>query len=178
MEVDEKSAAGTIKHQGQSYSFCSQRCLEKFRADPSRFVKPTLRLRLLRKDPVTPAPASRPDRVCLPDAPADLSATNREAARSAAWALEPSDDFSGRKRKPRAPRDDPAILVQPWASDSRVSCGNVRGDPGNPLHQLAPARFWTCSSSFSRGPVILWAAAVLCPRLAVDREPKPEYVHS
>src|SRR5204863_2553153 len=38
MDVDKKSAAGTVRHQGQIYSFCSQGCLEKFRADPSRFV--------------------------------------------------------------------------------------------------------------------------------------------
>ena len=46
MDVDEKSAAGTIQHLGQSYSFCSQRCLEKFRADPSALCSPTPRLRL------------------------------------------------------------------------------------------------------------------------------------
>jgi Cu+-exporting ATPase len=40
MDVDEKSAAGTLEYQDQTYYFCSQRCLETFRADPSRFVSP------------------------------------------------------------------------------------------------------------------------------------------
>lgn len=38
MDVDGQSAAGSVRHKGQSYSFCSQRCMEKFRADPSRSV--------------------------------------------------------------------------------------------------------------------------------------------
>src|SRR5438552_2672979 len=40
MIVDSKSAVGSIHHKGQAYSFCSERCLEKFRSHPSAYVKP------------------------------------------------------------------------------------------------------------------------------------------
>lgn len=38
MQVDEKSAAGSLEHGGRRYYFCSDRCLEKFRADPARYA--------------------------------------------------------------------------------------------------------------------------------------------
>ncbi len=40
MEVEPTSAAGTHEHDGQTYFFCSQPCLERFRAEPARYVGP------------------------------------------------------------------------------------------------------------------------------------------
>ncbi len=40
MEVEPTSAAGTHEHDGQTYFFCSQHCLERFRAEPARYVGP------------------------------------------------------------------------------------------------------------------------------------------
>jgi len=40
MQVDPAKAAGAIEYQGQNYYFCGQRCLERFRADPAKFLKP------------------------------------------------------------------------------------------------------------------------------------------
>jgi P-type Cu+ transporter len=39
MTVDPRNAAGTFAHNGQTYYFCGTGCLEKFRADPNRFLK-------------------------------------------------------------------------------------------------------------------------------------------
>lgn len=39
MTVDPASAAGSFKHDGQTYYFCSTHCLEKFREDPRRFIR-------------------------------------------------------------------------------------------------------------------------------------------
>lgn len=41
MTVDPKTAAGSLVHAGTSFYFCSRHCLEKFRADPSRFLAGT-----------------------------------------------------------------------------------------------------------------------------------------
>ena len=41
MQVDPATAAGTSEYQGQTYYFCSQRCLDRFRADPAGFLNPT-----------------------------------------------------------------------------------------------------------------------------------------
>ncbi len=51
MTVDPQQAAGTHVHQGRTYHFCSRHCVEKFKADPARYLKapsPTTR----HKDPV------------------------------------------------------------------------------------------------------------------------------
>jgi Cu+-exporting ATPase len=39
MTVDPRNAAWTFAHNGQTYYFCGNGCLEKFRADPNRFLK-------------------------------------------------------------------------------------------------------------------------------------------
>ncbi len=38
MTVNKQTAAGSFEYQGQTYFFCSAHCLEKFRADPERFI--------------------------------------------------------------------------------------------------------------------------------------------
>jgi len=40
MQVDPAKAAGTSQHQGQTYHFCSQSCLDKFRAAPEAYLDP------------------------------------------------------------------------------------------------------------------------------------------
>jgi len=40
MEVLPERAAGSLEHEGTTYVFCSTGCLEKFRADPARYVGP------------------------------------------------------------------------------------------------------------------------------------------
>jgi Cu+-exporting ATPase len=42
MDVDPASAAGTEEYAGQTYSFCSQRCLERFRERPQDFASSEL----------------------------------------------------------------------------------------------------------------------------------------
>ena len=39
MEVDQQDAAATSEYQGKTYSFCSQRCKEKFDQNPQQYVK-------------------------------------------------------------------------------------------------------------------------------------------
>jgi P-type Cu+ transporter len=38
MDVVPETAAGSVDHDGQTYYFCSRHCVEKFRADPARFL--------------------------------------------------------------------------------------------------------------------------------------------
>lgn len=49
MDIDPATAAGSMDYQGTTYYFCSQRCLDRFRADPAQFVK---------VQPSKPAPAT------------------------------------------------------------------------------------------------------------------------
>lgn len=38
MTVDEASAVAAWEHEGVTYRFCSVSCMERFRADPARFL--------------------------------------------------------------------------------------------------------------------------------------------
>ena len=38
MDVVPETAAGSVDHDGRTYYFCSRHCVEKFRADPARFL--------------------------------------------------------------------------------------------------------------------------------------------
>ncbi|HEV8563390.1 MAG TPA: YHS domain-containing protein, partial [Actinomycetota bacterium] len=39
MEVDANDAGAAWEHEGTSYFFCSPGCMERFRADPERFLR-------------------------------------------------------------------------------------------------------------------------------------------
>ena len=56
MTVDPASAAASHEHVGKTYYFCCEHCLEKFRADPAKFLKPTL----TQRRPLAPSPAATP----------------------------------------------------------------------------------------------------------------------
>ena len=39
MDVAPEKAAGSLDHEGTTYYFCSKGCLEKFRAEPTRYTQ-------------------------------------------------------------------------------------------------------------------------------------------
>jgi len=41
MTVDPASAAGSHTHAGETFYFCSHHCLERFKADPQRYLAPS-----------------------------------------------------------------------------------------------------------------------------------------
>ncbi|HEV8132091.1 MAG TPA: heavy metal translocating P-type ATPase [Acidobacteriota bacterium] len=41
MQVDPNNAFAKQEHEGRTYFFCSQHCLERFRADPAKYVEPS-----------------------------------------------------------------------------------------------------------------------------------------
>src|SRR3989337_1706510 len=38
MNIDPESAAGSYEYQGETYFFCNQFCLEKFKAEPAKYL--------------------------------------------------------------------------------------------------------------------------------------------
>src|SRR5688572_11254992 len=40
MTISPHDAVGHVEHQGETYYFCNESCLEQFRADPRRFLAP------------------------------------------------------------------------------------------------------------------------------------------
>jgi Cu+-exporting ATPase len=43
MQVDPAKAAGTTEHEGRTYYFCSKGCLQRFQADPRKYLDPAYR---------------------------------------------------------------------------------------------------------------------------------------
>lgn len=41
MDIEEQEAAGTLEHNGSRYYFCSQSCLDKFKANPDQYLNPS-----------------------------------------------------------------------------------------------------------------------------------------
>ncbi|HEY6120827.1 MAG TPA: heavy metal translocating P-type ATPase [Pyrinomonadaceae bacterium] len=64
MSVDPLTAAGEFTHDGHTYYFCSLPCLERFRAEPERFVEPSQPPRELKPVPVVGAGSSGTEYTC------------------------------------------------------------------------------------------------------------------
>jgi P-type Cu+ transporter len=63
MTITPADAVGHAGHEGQTYYFCSQSCLERFRADPPEFLEPRSPSK-----PLAPAPSAREvDYICPMD---------------------------------------------------------------------------------------------------------------
>jgi Cu+-exporting ATPase len=45
MEVETANAAGRTEHKGQTYSFCSTKCKEKFDLNPEQYLSKTAGIR-------------------------------------------------------------------------------------------------------------------------------------
>ncbi|AMV22622.1 heavy metal translocating P-type ATPase [Planctomyces sp. SH-PL14] len=81
MEVDPRSAAGSHVHDGQTFFFCSQGCLSKFRADPPRY---------LRAEPAKQEQASRSGKYTCPMHP-EIVQDGPGTCPKCGMALEPMD---------------------------------------------------------------------------------------
>ncbi len=57
MQVDPLHAAGRHEHKGRVYYFCSRSCLEKFRAEPEKYLKPAPAAPPIARPPAAKAPA-------------------------------------------------------------------------------------------------------------------------
>ena len=89
MQVDPARAAGSTGHEGKTYYFCSPGCLQRFKADPVKYLDPAHRpgmhamhaapATLVKHRPATAAPAHAPTRRGeSSDSPAPASVDDRE----------------------------------------------------------------------------------------------------
>src|SRR5215467_4342068 len=63
MTVDPQKARGAVEHNGKTYYFCSPRCVERFQAEPEKYLAPKLVT-------IGMAPAPRPEPPAAPQATA------------------------------------------------------------------------------------------------------------
>jgi Cu+-exporting ATPase len=149
MDVEKEAAWGVLEYHGQIHHFCSQGCLEKFRADPARFMKPE----------VSPPPdrsqrASGTEYVC----PMHPQIIRSEPGNCpiCGMALEPRTISAEAEENPELRDMTRRFWVGVGLTLPVLVSAMSEYLPGNPLHQLAPARFWTWFALILATPVVLW----------------------
>jgi P-type Cu+ transporter len=83
MTIDPADAAGHTEHEGQTYYFCNPSCLERFEADPGRYLDPG------RKEAARPAGAGAAEYTCPMDP--EVRQRGPGACPKCGMALEPVD---------------------------------------------------------------------------------------
>jgi Cu+-exporting ATPase len=184
MKVDAKTAAGSVGHQGQSYYFCGPGCRRKFEADPARYLQPPRadapagspekqageytcpmhpEVRQaspgacpkcgMALEPVA-VPVSRVQYVCP---------MHPEIVRSApgscpicGMALEPREISAVEEENPEQRDMTRRFWVSLGLTLPVLLAGMSEYLPGDPLHRLAPAFFWTWFELVLATPVVLW----------------------
>ena len=165
MNVAPESAAGSLEHGGQTYHFCSQRCLEKFKADPSKYVKSAQALPNREQRASAPAvalptghpgvqPDSRAEYVC-PMHP-QIVRSEPGSCPICGMALEPRTISA----EPEENHELTDMTRRFWvgvALTIPVLVSAMADDiPGRPLEQLASPLFWTWFELILATPVIAW----------------------
>ena len=144
MTIAPEDAVGRVEHQGQTYYFCNESCLEQFRADPDRFLGPA---------PAPPAASASGEWTC-PMHP-EIVRTEPGSCPICGMALEPRritlddrnpelDDMTRRFRVSTA-LTVPALLL---------AMGEMI--PGNPVARLVPGASLAWAQLALATPVVLW----------------------
>ncbi len=159
MTVQPATAAGKHVHDGTTYYFCAQRCLQKFRDDPAYYLTPPAQR--APRPAVVPAGATV-DYICPMDP--EILETTPGACRICGMALEPrvvtADDGPNQELHDMSRRFwwglGPALLVMALAMAEMV--------PGAPFHRRfggAALNWFQCALA---APVVLWGGAPLFHR--------------
>src|SRR4051812_41782818 len=82
MMVSPKAAKHTLEHGGATYFFCNPRCLEKFRAEPDRYIQAPAK-------PTTPPAAAAADAILPRPKPPEIRQPSPGACPICGMALEP-----------------------------------------------------------------------------------------
>jgi Cu+-exporting ATPase len=146
MDVDEKSAAGTIQYDGQTYHFCSRHCVERFQSDPRRYLKHQTAGPLVALEPAQPAV----EYTC-PMHPQIVRKTPG-ACPICGMALEPRTITAEPEENPEL-RD---MKRRFWVSTVLTVPVLISAMSGSLAARLAAPRFWTWFELMLASPVVLW----------------------
>jgi Cu+-exporting ATPase len=158
MTVDPHTAAGSAEFEGTTYQFCSKRCVEKFRADPARYVHSERGAHVPIPSPTVIQPSHGNDAI---DPVCGMKLDPQSAAASA--------EFEGTtyhfccKRCADKFRADPARYVRPEHGTRTHAPA-----PAHPEHREVPAgRKYTCPMH----PQIIRDGPGSCPICGMALEP-------
>ena len=183
MTISPDDAVGHIDHKGRTYYFCSQSCLDQFRANPDAFLAerpapaatpadmereytcpmdPEVRQRGpgacpkcgMALEPVDVAPITKVEWTC-PMHP-EIVRDAPGACPICGMALEPRT-VTLEETEPRTRRHDAAVLVVGSGSPRRFSRSWFRNSvPGQPLQRLLPHGWLNWILLALASPVVLW----------------------
>jgi P-type Cu+ transporter len=147
MDVDPSTAKHKFDHSGKTYYFCSAPCLEKFRADAGRYLKPAPATQASVKiapAPAKPTPEPAAAYVC-PMCP-EVRATKPGPCPSCGMALEPEMPVAGTRTEYTCPMHPE--IVRPGPGSCPI-CGMAleprtvtAREEGNPELSYMTRRFW------------------------------------
>jgi Cu+-exporting ATPase len=149
MEVDTKSAAGSVDYGGETYYFCGRGCLAKFQSGPSRYLKE------VRAPERREAKAPAGEYTC-PMHP-EIVRSGPGSCPICGMALEPRgvtvEEEENAELKDMTRRFWVSLILTVPVLISAMSPLFLGG---RSLGQLVPARFWTWFELMLATPVILW----------------------
>ena len=157
MTVDPDNAAGSFEYQGQTYYFCSKRCLDRFRENPEGFLKknrPAL-VGISRE----PAPAAKPARQYTCPMHPEIVRDGPGSCPICGMALEPVtaslDEEENLELKDMSRRFWTAVVL----TVPVLVLGMSELIPGQPLQQLVPISVLAWAQLILATPVVLWAGS-------------------
>jgi P-type Cu+ transporter len=150
MKVDPTRAAGTLDHQGKTYFFCNKKCLERFRAEPEKYLQPR---------PPPPAPAKAEGIIYTCPMDPEVRQVGPGACPKCGMALEPLEISLTPHPEENAELRDMSrrlwLSVAPTALLLAVAMSEML--PGDPVRHALRAPWLGWLELALASPVVLWA---------------------
>ena len=158
MDVVPGAAAGSVEHDGRPYFFCSRHCVEKFRADPGRFLNSgaASASSVAAAGATKPVPAPTPGTTYTCPMHPEIVRDRPGSCPICGMALEPIDRVGGCRRRSRAGRHDPPVLDLPRAHHSAPRPLDGRDDSGLVVSRFLTGRGLVWIQLALAAPVVLW----------------------
>ncbi|MGI8961657.1 MAG: heavy metal translocating P-type ATPase, partial [Bryobacteraceae bacterium] len=158
MDIEEQDAAGTVEYKGAHYHFCSQSCLDKFKANPELYLRPDSQL-------IAPSANAKLVEYTCPMHP-EVRQLGPGSCPKCGMALEPASFQPPVKRveytcpmHPEIVRDQPGYCpICGMALEPR----EVTGEEVNPELIDMTRRFWI--SAILTAPLLLFMVLDMLPR--------------
>ena len=154
MTVDPATAAGAYAYQGTTYHFCNTRCLERFRADPIKYLTPAAACLQSAPGSAPVPPGTAADYICPMDP--DVHANKPGPCPKCGMALEPRTVTSQEEANPELADMTRRFWISLALAVPVVLVAMAEMLPGRPLETHLPGRWAVWVQFILATPVVLW----------------------
>jgi Cu+-exporting ATPase len=148
MMIEPAEAAGRVDYKGQNYFFCSKNCLERFRADPEKYLKSSL-------SSVAPAALDAETIYTCPMHP-EIRQNGPGTCRICGMALEPLVATAGEEENSELKDMTRRFWISTALTVPAFALAMSEMIPGQPVQHWLPGRLSTWIQFVLTTPVILW----------------------